>query len=320
MKKAAIGIDIGGTSIKLGIVSDTGKVLLRDSFLTGSVSGRAELMDKLVEHIHILLKEAKFRKLKISGVGIGAPGPIDVEKGLVYFFPNIKGWENTPLKQILKKRLKLPVFVDNDANVMALGEYLFGAGKGSRNMIGLTLGTGLGGGIIIDGKLFHGPRYSAAEIGHMIVDPNGPLCGCGNHGCIETFVGNGYFVKDVQEHLSAGGDTILRDWVTKQHKVLTPKLVQDAAEMGDKLSIGQWHKTGTYLGTALAGLVNLLSPERIIIGGGLSLSGDLLFKPVIAAIQKKAFPIAAQFVKVLPAKLGTDAGLVGASALVFSDK
>ncbi len=317
--RAAIGVDIGGTSVKLGLVSEKGKMLLRDSFLTSAHSSRKAMLDKLEAHIELLKKETKHRKLKLMGVGIGAPGPIDVTRGFVYFFPNIPDWKNTPLKKILEKKLKISVFVDNDANAMAWGEYCFGAGQGGKNIIALTLGTGLGGGIVLDGKLFHGPHYSAAEIGHIVVDPNGSLCGCGNRGCIETFVGNGYFVKDVQEHLKAGGKSILNQWVHEQHKELTPKLVQEAAKQGDKLSQGQWHKTGMYLGTMLAGLVNVLNPERIVIGGGMAQAGSPIFDPVKAAIKKKAFPIASRFVKVLPAKLGTDAGLIGAAALAFGD-
>ena len=320
MKKAAIGVDIGGTSVKLGLVSEKGKVLLRNSFLTPKGSGRKELLDKLVTRITLLKKEAKFRKLKLAGVGIGAPGPIDVERGFVYLFPNIPGWENTPLKKILKEKIKMPVFVDNDANAMAWGEFCFGAGRGAKNIIALTLGTGIGGGLVIDGKLFHGPHYSAAEIGHMVVDPSGPLCGCGNRGCIETFVGNGYFVKDVEAHLKTGGVSILNDWVYKKRRELTPKLVQEAARKGDKLSQAQWVKTGNILGMALAGLVNILNPERIILGGGMAQAASPIFEPVKAAIKKKAFPIATRFVKVLPATLGTDAGLIGAAALAFSSK
>ena len=320
MTRAAIGVDIGGTNVKLGLVSQKGEVLLHDLFLTNDHSGRKELLKQLAARIEILKKEAKFRKLTLAGVGIGAPGPVDVERGFVYFFPNIPGWRNTPLKKILQDKTRLPIFVDNDANVMAWAEYCFGAGRGSQNMIALTLGTGLGGGIVMNGKLFHGRHYSAAEMGHMVIDPNGPLCGCGNRGCVETFVGNGYFVKDVREHLQAGGHSILNEWVTKEGRELTPQLVQEAARLGDKLSQGQWKKTGEYLGTALAGLVNVLNPERIVLGGGMARAGAPIFAPVRAAIKKKAFPIAARFVKVLPAELGYDAGLIGAAALVFSSK
>ena len=317
MKKAAIGIDIGGTNIKLGLVDETGRIVLRDTFRTKDSSSRNDLIGKLVSHILALSDEAKHRKLKLSGVGIGVPGPVDVERGFIHFFPNIPGWKNTPLKTILQRKLKLPVFIDNDANVMTLGECCFGAGKGATNMIALTLGTGLGGGLVIDGKLFHGPFFSAAEVGHMIVDPAGPLCGCGNRGCIETFVGNGYFIAEVRRALKAGQKTSLRSRL-KEGLELSPKLVQDEAFAGDAFCRAQWARTGERLGSVLAGLVNLLNPEKIVIGGGLSLSGSLLFGPVRKAVKKNAFPIASGFVKVVPAKLGSEAGLVGAAALAFS--
>ncbi len=316
MKRVAIGIDIGGTNVKLGLVDERGKVLLHDTFQTRHAPSRAEMLDKLVAHVGVLSAEARSLGFRVSGVGIGAPGPIDVERGFVYFFPNLPGWKNTPLKKILEKRLRLPVFLDNDANAMALGESKFGAGRGSKNVIALTLGTGVGGGLVLDGKLFHGATFSAAEIGHMVVDPNGPRCACGNHGCIEAFVGNGYFVREVRNRLK-GRQSMLKRWI-KEGKELTPKLVQEAARQGDAFSREQWKRTGDRLGTFLAGLANLLNPERIVIGGGIALGGELVLGPVRVAFKKKAFPIASRFVKVMPAVLGNDAGLVGAAALVLS--
>jgi glucokinase len=320
MPRVAIGVDIGGTSVKLGLVTGKGKVLLRDSFLTSTHTDRKELLDKLITHIDILKKEARYRKLKLMGAGIGAPGPIDVERGFVYSFPNIRGWENTPLKELLRKKTKMPVFVDNDANAMAWGEFCFGAGKGAKDVVAITLGTGIGGGLVIGGKLFHGQNFSAAEIGHMIVDPNGCRCACGNRGCIETFVGSGYFVSAVRSALKSGQKSILRRWIATEKRELTPKLVQDAARQGDAFSKAQWRKAGESLGTFLAGIANLLNPQRIIIGGGIAQGGDLILVPVRSALKKKAFPIAARFVKVVPAALGVDAGLVGAAALAISSK
>ena len=317
MKRASIGIDIGGTNVKLGLVDERGRVLLHDNFLTRHARSREEMFDKLSAHVGVLAAEARSRRLRLAGVGIGAPGPIDVERGFVYFFPNIPGWKDTPLKNILQKRLRLPVFVDNDANAMALGESLFGAGRGAKNVVALTLGTGIGGGLILDGKLFHGATFSAAELGHMVVDPQGPLCACGNRGCIEAFVGNGYFVREVRAQLK-GKKSILKRWI-KEGKELSPKLVQEAARQGDAFSKAQWKRTGDRLGTFLAGMVNLLNPDLIVIGGGIALGGELVLGPIRAALKKKAFPIASRFVKVVPAVLGNDAGLVGAAALVLSN-
>ena len=316
MRRAAIGVDIGGTHVKLGLVSERGRVLLRDTFLTRQAHSRSEFLQKLVTHVEILKAEARTRKLRLAGVGIGAPGPVDVARGFVYFFPNIPGWKNTPLQKILQKKLRVRVRVDNDANAMALGEFRFGAGRGSSNMVALTLGTGVGGGLVLDGKLFHGSDFSAAEIGHMVVDPNGPRCGCGMRGCIETFVGNGYFVKEVRAALRAGQKSILKKWL-REGRELSPKLVQEAARRGDAYSKAQWRRTGQRLGMFLAGIVNLLNPERIVIGGGIALGGGLVLTPVRTAVKKKAFPSASRFVKVVPAVLGPDAGLVGAAALAL---
>ena len=319
MKKAAIGVDIGGGSIKLGLVSTTGKVLAREIFLTNSVSGREQLLHVLSQHIFNFIKIAHKKHLKVMGVGIGAPGPIDVERGFVYFFPNIPGWKNTPLKNHLQKRLKLPVYVDNDANVMALAEFRFGAGRGAKNLIALTLGTGVGGGLVIDGKLFHGPHYSAAEIGHIVINEDGPACSCGSRGCIETYVGSGYFVREIKKQLKSGQKSILKQWSEKDRREITPLLVAQAAKSGDRFSNQIWKRTGEHLGNALTGLVNILNPEKIIMGGGIAQSGRLLFDPMVATLKKKAFPIAASSVKVVPAALGVDAGLIGAAALAFKE-
>lgn len=314
---AAIGVDIGGTSVKLGLVDSNGKILFRESFPTHRSHGKKELLEVIVGHIRELVRLSAAREPRVAGIGIGAPGAIDVDRGLVYFFPNIPGWKDTPLKKILERRLDLPVTVDNDANAMAYGEFCFGAGRGSRTIIALTLGTGIGGGLVLGGKLFHGPHFSAAEIGHMVLNEDGPLCACGNHGCIETYVGNGYFVEEVRRRLKKTPGGILADDLRKG-KELTPLAVAQAARRGDKLSKEMWDRTGAHLGNALAGLANLLNPEKIILGGGIAQNGDLLFKPVIAALNKKAFPIAATTVKVVPAELGVDAGLIGAAALAFS--
>jgi len=318
-QKAAIGVDIGGTSVKLGVVNSQGRVLEYRSFLTDKRKSRKKQLDTLAAHIQELIRLAKNKKLKVLGVGIGAPGPIDVERGFVYFFPNIPGWKNTPLKAILERRLKLPVAVDNDANAMALGEFLFGAGRGAKNIIALTLGTGVGGGIVMGGRLFHGSHYSAAEIGHLVINENGPRCGCGSRGCIETYVGNGYFIKEVERRLRTGQKSVLRAWLKKKEK-LTPLLVSQAAQNGDRFSQEIWRETGEHLGTALAGLVDVLNPEKIILGGGIAQNGKLLFNPVIKTLRKKAFPIASRSVKVVPAALGVDAGLVGAAALVLVNR
>ena len=317
MKKVAIGVDIGGTNVRLGLVDERGKILFLESFSTGEFPGKQALLKALCSSAEILMAKARSNGYRVAGVGIGAPGPIDVERGLVYFFPNIPGWKNTPLKKILEKKLKLNVSVDNDANAMALGEYAFGAGRGCKNMIALTLGTGVGGGMVLNGRLFHGSTFSAAEIGHLKINEDGPLCACGGRGCIETYVGNGYFVREVQKRLDAGAQSILRKWL-REGKKLSPLLVQQATRAGDLFSRKVWEETGAHLGSALAGLVDILNPDRVVIGGGIALGGEMILGPVRRAIAKKAFPIAARSAKVLPAGLRADGGIIGAAAMILT--
>ncbi len=320
MKKAAIGVDIGGGSIKLGVVDERGRLHLKQSFRTDSVNGKDAQIELLIKNIKVLSVDARKAGFVVGGVGVGAPGPIDVEKGFVYFFPNIPGWKNTPLKTILEKKLKCLVRVDNDANAMALAEFTFGAGKNCRAAIALTLGTGIGGGILLDGKLFHGPEFSAAEIGHLIINEKGPLCACGNHGCIETYVGTRYFVAEVRRRMEAGAQTILKNWLKEKNEALSPYLVKMAAKKGDHFSKSMWRDTGNHLGTALAGLVNILNPERIILGGGIAEKADILFNSVRDTIRKKSFPVASRSVKVVPAFFGEEAGIIGAASLVLNRK
>lgn len=315
--RAAIGVDIGGTGVKMALVDEKGRPLCRETFATRDHRGRKALLEALAQGIRSLAADGRKRGLSVVGAGVGAPGPIDVERGFAYFFPNIPGWKNAPIRALLEKKTGLPVRVDNDANAMALGELLFGAGRGARSLIALTLGTGIGGGIVLDGKLFHGATYSAAEIGHIILNEEGPRCGCGNRGCIETYVGNGHFVRQVRGRLNAGHKSVLSRWI-RQGRELTPLLVARAADRGDRLAVSQWALTAARLGTVLAGLVNVLNPERIVLGGGIALNRRHIFPAVKRVIREKAFPIAARSVRVVPAALGSDAGTVGAAALVFA--
>jgi glucokinase len=319
MRKVALGVDIGGQSVKLGLVNTRGKILQESSFLTREFLGRKRFFKELKRSIEALLRASRRRNCRVTGIGIGAPGPIDVERGFVYFFPNIPGWRNTPLKSRLEKVFKMRVCVDNDANVMALAELRFGAGQGVQNLIALTLGTGIGGGLVVHGKLFHGPSFSAAEIGHVVIDERGKKCACGSHGCVETFVGTDYFVQEVKKRLRSGQKSILNQWLKSSGRCLTPQLVAKAARHGDSFSKKMWEETGAHLGTALAGLVNVFNPERIVLGGGIAQNGNLIFKPVVRTLRKKAFPIASRSVKVVRAALGVNAGVVGAAALLFEN-
>lgn len=320
MTKFALGIDLGGTYVKLALVDTKGRISHRAKLSTAAYRRRAELVDALVSEVGAILKKARLSPKGLLGVGIGVPGLVDFERGLVYYLTNVPGWENTPLKRLLAARLKVPVLVDNDVNLMALGEYRFGAGKGAKDLVCITLGTGVGGGIIIDGLLYRGSTFSAGEIGHMPLKEEGLPCNCGGSGCLERYVGNRYITEEIRKKIRGGSPTIIKKLVKDDLSAITPEVISKAAKEGDRLSIAFWNAVGKRIGVTLSGIVNLLNPERIIIGGGIAEAGDMLLKPIRETVNKRALPVPRKAVKILKAGLGNDAGIIGAAALFFYPK
>jgi len=290
-----LGIDWGGTYIKAGIVNSNGKILKKIVYSSGSLRERKAFIGEIKR-----LKET-FRKYNIKAVGVGAPGIIDVERGSIYYLPNIPGWENFPLKTILTKELKIPVFIDNDANIFALAEVRRGAGRRSRRAIFLTLGTGLGGAVISDGKILEG-RTSASELGHVVIDINGKHCGCGGSGCIETFTGSNHLLERYRQ---------LKKMKTAPKEV---KEIFDRAKAKQKEALIVWKEFSAYLGKFLAGMVNIFNPQIIIFGGGVS-GAFSLFGPFLWRVLKEQamWPQLADL-KLVKAKL-EDAGIIGAALL-----
>ncbi len=317
MTKFAIGIDLGGTYTKLALVDTKGKVSNRTKLSTAAYRTRAGLIAAIVAEVNAVLAKARLSPRKILGVGIGVPGIVDFRRGRVYNLTNVPGWENTPLKGMLEAKLDLPVLVDNDVNLMALGECRFGAGRGAKNLVCITLGTGVGGGIIIDGALYRGSAFSAGEVGHMPLKERGLPCGCGSYGCLERYVGNRYIVDELKGKIRRGSPTLIKKLVNNDLSAMTPEIISKAALKGDRLSIDFWNTVGERIGVTLAGIVNLLNPERIIIGGGVADAGEPLFKSIRRTVGERALPVPGKAVKILKAKLGNDAGIIGAAALFF---
>jgi len=313
----AIGIDLGGTYTKLALVSTNGRISHRAKLSTTAYGTRAELIAEIVLEVKAILKEARLSPKDLLGVGIGVPGLVDFERGLVYNLTNVRGWKNTPLKRILEAKLKVPVLVDNDVNVMALGECRFGAGKGSRDLVCVTLGTGVGGGIIVDGELYRGSTYSAGEVGHMPLKEGGLSCNCGSHGCLERYVGNRYIVEEIKSMIRGGRRTAITRLVGGDLSAITPETISKAASKGDRLSLDFWKMVGKRIGVTLTGVVNLLNPERIIIGGGVANAGEPLFRSIRQTVSERALPVPRKAVKIVKARLGDDAGIIGAAALFF---
>jgi len=293
-----IGIDLGATFVKMGLVDKYGRISFRRSILTQRNSKKDSLIGAIADNVKLIIKGSG---KNVAGVGIGVPGPVDSEKGIVHYFPNIKGWDEVPLKAILKKKLGIRVELDNDVNAMTLGEFTFGAGKGSRNIVCVTLGTGVGGGIIINKRLYRGSSMVAGEIGHMPINEKGPLCNCGGIACLERYIGNRYILERAKKMFG---------------NKITLEAVSDLASKGNKKAIGVWTGVARKLGVALAQVVNLLNPDMIVIGGGVSKAGSLILNPLKKEIKRRAMRGHARHVKIVLAKLGNDAGIIGASLLI----
>lgn len=299
--KFIIGIDLGGTNFKIALLDRFCRILYKNSFPTDTSSGPNGLIEAIVGMIGHVLEHDRVTRSSVQGVGLGLPGPIDFDRGIVHFFPNIPGWKNVPLRTIIEKKTRMRVAVDNDANVMALAEYSLGAAKGSRNAVCLTLGTGVGGGLILDGKLYRGSSYAAGEIGHMPLNERGPSCNCGGRGCLESYIGNRRIMQQVRK--AFGRDIPLEE-------------VSAMAYRGNKKAAALWDSVAGHLGVALASVVNLLNPDCIVIGGGVANAGRILFDRVADTVCCRAMPVHARTVRIVKAKLGSDAGMIGAGLLV----
>lgn len=303
MNKHVVSIDFGGTNIKLGLVALSGKIISRISFPTKDFGSHKEkLIDAIVAHIFKLIETKKIAKNQILGIGMGLPGLIDPQKGIVHFLPNVAGWRNVPLKKIMETKTQMPTFIDNDVNLMALGEWQYGAGKGEKNLLCMTLGTGVGGGLIIHNQLYRGESFAAGEIGHMPLNEYGPSCNCGGKACFERYVGN----------------QVLQEKAAKifKNKHMTLEDVFDLAKKDNIRAIQFWEEAAVHIGQALIGVVNLLNPRLIIIGGGVASSYFFMAKTIQQMIKKYCMKTQGAMVKVVKAKLGNDAALMGALVLV----
>ncbi|MCZ7556469.1 MAG: ROK family protein [Bacteroidia bacterium] len=308
-----IGIDIGGTSIKAALIDEARNVLLRSTRPTRA----AEALERSLNEIHACIEELVTGAVEpVIGIGVGVPGAVDYRNGIVKEPPNMPAWERVPLADILHARWKCVVAVDNDANCAALGEAGFGAGRGVTSFIGLTLGTGVGAGIIIDGAVYHGERGFAGEFGHMTIDRNGPRCNCGNHGCIEAHVGIEHLLRVALARLRSEPTSRLHRAAMDAPASLTPKDISDAASAGDEPCADILRTVGTALGVAIASAANLLDITTFIIGGGIAGAGAPLFEGVRSSARERVLNVHRDALRILPAQLGNDAGMLGAALLV----
>lgn len=313
-KKYKIGVDVGGTNVKVALVDKTGSIVYSDTVPTRAEMGYEYTISNMIKAINDVMKEAKVTISNVEGIGFGFPGQIDCDNGIVRIAPNIPGWINIPIAEIVSKEFGVPVKVDNDVRCAALAELNYGAGKGATNMICITVGTGIGSGLIVNGKLVRGASNAAGEIGHIKLQMNdGPLCGCGDQGCLEAFASGPAIVAMAEEYVKGGKSTKYRELAKNE---ITPYYVCEAAKQGDVVAKKIFETMGTYIGIGLSSVVNLLNPEKIVIGGGVADAGEFLFAPIRETLKKRSMPIQGAAVQVVHAELGNSAGVIGASLLI----
>ena len=315
-----LAIDLGGTKIIAAIISNQGRVITREYYLTLAEEGPQLVIKRTLSAIDRLLSLGKIDSSQLNSISIAAAGAIDFGKGLVTLSPNLPGWYDIPLRDLIKEKYRVNTLLINDASAAALGEHRFGAGKGVNNLILLTLGTGIGGGIIINGKLYSGPCGSAGEIGHMTIDVNGPRCSCGNIGCLEMLASGTAVAREAIKRIRQGERSSLTEIVEGKIESITAEKVEVAAQGGDSLALEVILKAANYLGVGLVNLVNIFNPEMIIVGGGMAKMGNLLLDPARQVVRERAFQLPAQAVRIVPAQLGDDAGVLGAAVFAFQQE
>jgi glucokinase len=313
-----VGVDLGGTNLVIGAMSaDGASQHAMHSIPTRADLGADAVVGRMVELIENVIAETRAatgaKRDDFLGVGIGSPGPLDRERGLVIFTPNL-GWRDFPLRDRVQDGVKLAATLDNDANCATLGEWWIGAAKGARNVVGLTIGTGIGGGLILDGKLYHGASDVAGEIGHATIDSTGRRCGCGNYGCLEAYASGPAIAERAREALGGGESSIMPSLVDGDLSKLTAATIYDAARREDELALHVVRETARFLGTGIANLLNIFNPEVVVLAGGVTQAGDALFDPLRAEVRRRAFKPAVDACRIVPGALEGNAGVVGAVA------
>ncbi len=304
--KKAIGIDFGGTTVKPGVVAEGRVIEFAPRIPTLDYIGAEALLAAIVRSI----EELRARHPEVCALGAGLPGMVDSVNGRVFELSNVPGWKDVALTALLEERTGLPVAIDNDANAMTYAEWLYGAGRDARNVVCVTLGTGVGGGLILDGKLYRGSQLGAGEIGQMTIDPHGVPGHYGNFGALEKYVGNVQIGERAQALYGEAG-------LTKSDAECTPLALQYAADAGDEIARQVWAEVGCHIAIILCDIVWLLNPDRIVIGGGVAKAGEYVFGPIRRTIEERTMKIFHEQLQILPAALGNDGGIIGSAALAL---
>lgn len=313
VKKYVIGIDLGGTKINGALADLEGNIIRSCTISTNASEGEKAVLGRIINVINTVLEETDKIIEEVEAVGIGSPGPLDFKKGIIIESSNLP-FKNFNLVKPIQEKFNVPVYLENDANVAAIGEYLLGAGKGTKNMVYVTVSTGVGGGAILDGKLFRGATSNALEIGHTTILPDGPRCNCGNYGCVEALASGTAIARQAKESINSGAETTLTDY----ESVTSYEVFKEASE-GDKVSIDILDKSFNYLGICIANIIVSFNPEVVVIGGGVAKCGSILFEKVQEVVNKRALKSMVESCRIVPAALGSDAGVIGAVALAITE-
>ena len=312
-----VAVDLGGTQIRTALCSADGQIFRKVVRKTEAKEGLEAVLGRIYASVDEAISDTPGSD--ICAIGVGAPGPVDPKSGMIFEPPNLPGWKCVPLRSLLSAKFGRPTFLGNDANAAALAEHLYGAGRGVQDMIYLTISTGIGSGIIVDGRMLLGYRGLAGEIGHTIVLPDGPACGCGAHGCIEALASGPSIARDVVARLKAGKESRIPKMVKGDLTKVDARIVNEAAQLGDKLAINAFRRAGAYLGIACANLLRLFNPRMFVFGGSVTKAGALLFDPLREALAVHAPQIYLDGLAIAPAALGDDVGLLGALALAVTE-
>jgi len=312
-----LGIDVGGTRIKAAVCNSAGSIVRSMEIDTRAQEGFERVMGRVISVARDLIAKTRSAQAEVKALGVGVPGRIDPRAGICFFSPNLPTWEDVQVLEPLREELGLPVWMENDANCAGLAELRFGAAKDAQSMVMFTLGTGVGGAVAMNDRLLTGPRNVIGEIGHTVVDPDGPLCGCGAHGCLEAFCGAHGISDRAAQRLQRGEKSIILDLVDGETRNITPHVVVRAAAQGDAVATAVLEETGMYLGIAIVNATVFVDPDVVVIGGRVALAGPVLFDAIRRTVRARCRIAPFDVERIVPAELGADAGAVGAAALAL---
>lgn len=308
-----VGVDLGGTNIKIGLFDQKFELIDELRKLTESHKNSTVVLENILAGIKELLVKNNCPQKSILSMGVGVPGLMDIEKGISLFSPNFSDWQDVPVVAYFEKSLGIPTYIDNDVRMNLYGEWELGVGKDAENLILLTLGTGLGSGIVVNNQVLYGHNSNAGEVGHMNMYREGRPCACGSSGCLGRYVSARGIVVTAQEKLAQSNNSLLRDWLAEDDVALTSELIAKAYDLDDPLAIEIFEETGKLLGFGLTNLINLFNPEMIILGGGVAMAGDRLFSHTKKIINERALELSQKHCQIVQAELGDASGMIGAA-------